>query len=151
MNIPIILDSSVKDNMEIEFAQESQGLGSDSLLDSRSIQSLEKWIEDLMNCKPLSEDDVERLCNQVGAFMLYRCELQHEQQPIDRILDIGKGSDSRRSKRAASCTCTCTAAKSLCKADTSERMELIGLLEMSCHSLWRYTRPVSRSNRIVPH
>lgn len=44
----------------------------DPVTDLQSVRTLDRWIETLMNCKQLSEDDVKRLCEQVDlSYLVY--------------------------------------------------------------------------------
>lgn len=46
--------------------------------DPGAIPTLDGWIENLMNCKQLAENDVSRLCDRVGSIrscLLCRCRI----------------------------------------------------------------------------
>lgn len=53
-------------NMEIDTARSPEPHHLSPITDSGSIPTLDGWIESLMTCKQLSEDDVRRLCDRVG-------------------------------------------------------------------------------------
>ena len=55
----------MNDFMEIELTRTPEHSGHNLTTISQSIQALDKWIEDLMHCRMLSEDAVRRLCLQV--------------------------------------------------------------------------------------
>lgn len=55
----------MNDDMEIELARTPERSGHSPTTISQSTQILDKWIEELMHCKPLPEDTVRRLCLQV--------------------------------------------------------------------------------------
>ena len=43
-----------------------------NLRDSSAINELDGWIETLMSCKQLSEDNVQRLCEKVSQLMILK-------------------------------------------------------------------------------
>lgn len=45
--------------------------------DPGSIPTLDGWIENLMNCKQLAENDVSRLCDRVRFFKIKTPGVQH--------------------------------------------------------------------------
>ena len=52
--------------MEIDTARSPEPHHLSPITDSGSIPTLDGWIESLMTCKQLAEDDVRRLCDRVG-------------------------------------------------------------------------------------
>lgn len=54
--------------MEIDTARSPEPHHLSPITDSGSIPTLDGWIESLMTCKQLSEEDVRRLCDRVGFF-----------------------------------------------------------------------------------
>lgn len=53
--------------MEIDTARSPEPHHLSPTTDPGSIPTLDGWIENLMNCKQLAEDDVRRLCDRVGS------------------------------------------------------------------------------------
>ena len=52
--------------MEIDTARSPEPHHLSPITDSGSIPTLDGWIESLMTCKQLAEEDVRRLCDRVG-------------------------------------------------------------------------------------
>lgn len=52
-------------NMEIDTARSPEPHHLSPVTDSGSIPTLDGWIESLMTCKQLAEEDVRRLCDRV--------------------------------------------------------------------------------------
>lgn len=52
--------------MEIDTARSPEPHLLSPITDPGSIPTLDGWIENLMTCKQLAEDDVRRLCDRVG-------------------------------------------------------------------------------------
>ena len=52
--------------MEIDTARSPEPHLLSPITDPGSIPTLDGWIESLMTCKQLAEDDVRRLCDRVG-------------------------------------------------------------------------------------
>lgn len=53
-------------NMEIDAARSPEPHHLSPTSDPGSIPTLDGWIESLMTCKQLAEEDVRRLCDRVG-------------------------------------------------------------------------------------
>lgn len=53
-------------NMEIDTARSPEPHQLSPVTDPGSIPTLDGWIENLMSCKQLSENDVQRLCDRVS-------------------------------------------------------------------------------------
>lgn len=53
--------------MEIDTARTPEPPRLSPASDPGYIPTLDGWIENLMNCKQLSEGDVQRLCDRVGS------------------------------------------------------------------------------------
>lgn len=53
-------------NMEIDTARSPEPHHLSPTSDPGSIPTLDGWIESLMTCKQLAEEDVRRLCDRVG-------------------------------------------------------------------------------------
>lgn len=51
--------------MDVDVPKETQPHGLSPTTDPGSIPTLDGWIENLMNCKQLAENDVQRLCDRV--------------------------------------------------------------------------------------
>lgn len=54
--------------MEIDTARSPEPHRLSPTTDPGSIPTLDGWIENLMNCKQLAENDVQRLCDRVSVF-----------------------------------------------------------------------------------
>lgn len=52
--------------MEIDSGRSPEPHHLSLVTDPESIPTLEGWIESLMSCKQLAENDVQRLCDRVG-------------------------------------------------------------------------------------
>ena len=52
--------------MELDTARSPEPHHLSPVNDPGSIPTLDRWIENLMGCKQLSEEDVRRLCDRVG-------------------------------------------------------------------------------------
>ena len=62
--------------MEIDTARSPEPHHLSPITDSGSIPTLDGWIESLMTCKQLAEEDVRRLCDRVGfAALFWRLEI----------------------------------------------------------------------------
>ncbi|KAI2813148.1 hypothetical protein CBS115989_9725 [Aspergillus niger] len=57
-------------------------------LDYHRIRTLDAWIEQLMNCVTLSEDDIERLCNQAREVVQDESNVQPVSSPVTVCGDI---------------------------------------------------------------
>ena len=55
--------------MDVDVPKETQPHGLSPSTDPGSIPTLDGWIENLMNCKQLAENDVQRLCDRVRKFL----------------------------------------------------------------------------------
>ena len=53
--------------------------------DPGSIPTLDGWIENLMNCKQLAENDVSRLCDRVSSLLSQRPAQDLVNQPAFRL------------------------------------------------------------------
>ncbi|KAE8152778.1 Metallo-dependent phosphatase [Aspergillus avenaceus] len=56
--------------------------------EAKSIRTVERWIQGLMDCKPLSEDDVQRLCNQAKEVIQDESNVQTVKCPVTVCGDI---------------------------------------------------------------
>lgn len=56
--------------MEIDTARTPEPHRLSPTTDPGSIPTLDGWIENLMNCKQLAENDVQRLCDRVCSALL---------------------------------------------------------------------------------
>lgn len=110
-----------------------------------SIPTLDGWIESLMNCKQLSENDVRRLTDRVGTLragltssrLLGRVSLVSCCMRLT-LRCVGTRSITGRVKRPTSGEST-----------TGESLRMIpgitaSVIEMSSYCLRGYTRPISR-------
>jgi hypothetical protein len=53
--------------MDVDVGKPAQPHGLSPATDTQSIPTLDGWIESLMDCKQLSENDVSRLCDRVSS------------------------------------------------------------------------------------
>jgi hypothetical protein len=60
-----ILADDMDSKMDVDVPKEVQPHGLTPTTDPGSIPTLDGWIENLMNCKQLAENDVQRLCDRV--------------------------------------------------------------------------------------
>jgi serine/threonine-protein phosphatase 2A catalytic subunit len=56
----------MENNMEIDTARSPEPHNLSPISDPASIPTLDGWIESLMGCKQLAENDVQRLCDRVS-------------------------------------------------------------------------------------
>lgn len=56
----------MENNMEIDTARSPEPHNLSPISDPGSIPTLDGWIESLMSCKQLAENDVQRLCDRVS-------------------------------------------------------------------------------------
>jgi hypothetical protein len=63
-------------NMEIDTARSPEPHNLSPTSDPGSIPTLDGWIESLMTCKQLAEEDVRRLCDRVGSSARHSAELR---------------------------------------------------------------------------
>jgi len=61
--------------MEIDTARSPEPHHLSPTSDPGSIPTLDGWIESLMTCKQLAEEDVRRLCDRVGFFTRSPCRI----------------------------------------------------------------------------
>jgi serine/threonine-protein phosphatase 2A catalytic subunit len=63
----------MENNMEIDTVRSPEPHHLSPTTDPGSIPTLDGWIESLMSCKQLAENDVQRLCDRV---CLHPCNMQ---------------------------------------------------------------------------
>lgn len=63
--------ASMDNTMEIDTARSPEPHHLSPITDPGSIPTLDGWIESLMTCKQLAEDDVRRLCDRVGFLFFF--------------------------------------------------------------------------------
>lgn len=131
-------------NMEIDTARSPEPHQLSPVTDPGSIPTLDGWIENLMSCKQLSENDVQRLCDRVSPSV----------QQSD--LDVSQRTDRAHSRQEkfyrTSRTSSQWYVESLDEdATVEEQGQLMLVAEMSRYGLRRYPRPVPRFDGTFPH
>lgn len=63
----------MENNMEIDTVRSPEPHRLSPTTDPGSIPTLDGWIENLMNCKQLAENDVQRLCDRVCVYIPVQC------------------------------------------------------------------------------
>lgn len=63
----MILDVIMDSKMDIDVGKVPEASQLPPLSEQAAIPTLDGWIENLMNCKQLAENDVTRLCDRVSA------------------------------------------------------------------------------------
>jgi hypothetical protein len=62
--------------MDVDVPKETQPHGLSPSTDPGSIPTLDGWIENLMSCKQLAENDVQRLCDRVCIALMLPMETE---------------------------------------------------------------------------
>lgn len=86
--------SAMDNNMEIDTARSPEPHHLSPTSDPGSIPTLDGWIESLMTCKQLAEEDVRRLCDRVG----FLGQLYQQRIRIDDFLHCRQERYCRRSR-----------------------------------------------------
>lgn len=81
--------------MDVDVGKPAAPHGLSPQSDPQSIPTLDGWIESLMSCKQLAENDVSRLCDRVRGE-----KKDNHRDKTDSVL--GKRSPTRRIKRTTS-------------------------------------------------
>ena len=74
--------------MDIDVGKVPEASQLPPLSEQASIPTLDGWIENLMNCKQLAENDVTRLCDRVSSTLIKLQKLFEMNRSTDRPLKL---------------------------------------------------------------
>ena len=125
---------------------------------SVSIDMLDGWVDQLYECKPLSEADVKSLCDKVRGRRCCRrcCACSWDNGAARPVVEPHPCTRSRGASPVALAMHTAHAAVALAWCVRPGTGGASGGVERAaracaCHSVWRRPRPVPRPHGAVPH